>query len=370
MTKSATRPPVARRRLARAVGALALLCVGSVFLQKGVLADGAAKDDGDEDRADREHPIVTPARVVVQDGHNVVRLDEQALRRAGIRTVALRRTAQALSARAYAVVVDLQPLAQGVAALQAAQAQLAGAQARLAASQAEYQRARQLFEQEQNVSAAQLQAAQAASAADQAALAAAQAQVDASLAPLRLAWGAELVGALQAGTVAAANPLGDLLERRLQLLRVILPPDGTLARAPAQARLVLDGGATVALRLLGPSLQGDPRLAGRGFHYLATARDALVPGAYLPVELPSGGAIQAARVPASAVLWWQGRAWFFERQGNGDFARRAIAADADESADGVIADLPDGAQVVVQGAQVLLSEELRAENYSTDVGGR
>ena len=33
-------------------------------------------------------------------------------------------------------------------------------------------------------------------------------------------------------------------------------------------------------------------------------------------------------------------------------------------------DLDTGTEVVVQGAQVLLSEELRAENFSTDVGGR
>jgi len=35
-----------------------------------------------------------------------------------------------------------------------------------------------------------------------------------------------------------------------------------------------------------------------------------------------------------------------------------------------VADLDAGTEVVVQGAQVLLSEELRAENFSTDVGGR
>jgi hypothetical protein len=70
------------------------------------------------------------------------------------------------------------------------------------------------------------------------------------------------------------------------------------------------------------------------------------------------------------VVWWQGRAWVFVRTHSGDFERHQIAFDRASDASGLLVDLEDGSDVVVQGAQVLLSEELRAENFSTDVGGR
>jgi hypothetical protein len=95
----------------------------------------------------------------------------------------------------------------------------------------------------------------------------------------------------------------------------------------------------------------------------------LLPGATLTVSLPSGRSVEAVRMPASALLWWQGRPWVFIRSHAGDFERREIAFDRASDA-ALLADMDDGTEVVVQGAQVLLSEELRAENFSTDVGGR
>jgi len=328
----------------------------------------AGKDDGDDGPADREHPIVTPARVVVQDGRSVLRLDEQAVRRADIGTVALRRTPQRHSVLAYAVVEDLQGLGQALATLQGAYAQRAAAQARLAASAAEYARARQLFEQDQNLSASQVQAAQAAYSADQAALAGAQAQVEAALVPLRLAWEPELLASLPSGSEAPAGLLGDLLARRRQLLRVIAP--GAPQARAASAQLLLDDGAPLPLQYLGVALGADLHQAGPALHYVTAARRELVAGASVPVELSSGSSRAGVRVPSAAVIWWQGRAWYFERQANGDFVRREIDALQAGNAAGFLADLPDGAQVVTRGAQVLLSEELRAENFSTDVGGR
>jgi len=328
----------------------------------------AGKDEGDDGPADREHPIVTPARVVVQDGRSVLRLDEQAVRRADIRTVALRRMPQRQSVAAYAVVEDLQGLGQELAVLQAAYAQRAAAQARVAASGAEYARARQLFEQDQNLSASQVQGALAAYSVDQAALAGAQAQVDAALVPLRLAWEPELLADLPSGSDAPTGLLGDLLARRRQLLRVIAP--GATRTAAAPALLLLDDGTQLPLQYLGAALGGDWHQAGHALHYVAAARRELVAGASVPVELATGKSRPGVRVPGSAVIWWQGRAWYFERQANGDFVRREIAALQAGNAAGFVADLPDGAHVVTQGAQVLLSEELRAENFSTDVGGR
>jgi len=361
----------ARRRIA------ALALAGAVAaVAAGVWLVGARENADVDRRADREHPIVTAARVVVRDGRTVIRLDEQAMRRAGIRTEPVVRSAQPEALRAFASVVDVQPLAQAAASLATAAAQAQAARARLAASRAEYERSKSLFDQDQTVSASQVQSSQAVFLADQAASASAQSQVQADVAGARLQWGPVLGDAMGGGNSSADGPIRDLLERRQVLLQVVVPPEAAASRAPASGRVMLDDGAVPApiLRYLSPSPRADARLAGRGYFYLATAHPALVAGAGFPVQLPTGRTVEAARLPASSLVWWQGRAWVFVRAPHADFERREVPMDAADakSVDGIElrAGLDPGTEVVVQGAQVLLSEELRAENFSTDVGGR
>jgi hypothetical protein len=335
----------------------------------GLLALLAACSDADQ-KTDREHPIVTAPRVAVENGHSLVRLDAAALQRAAIRTEGVRRGAQPETVRAFATVLDLQPLAQAAASLQVAGAQLKSAQAKLTASRAEYERARRLFEDEQNVPAAHLQSAQAAFLADQAALEAAQSQVDAILASARLSWGPVLAGALATSDPQQRALAEDLVARRQILLQVTLPSDWTQDRPPTQGRVQLDRRDGSAIQLVSAAAHADPRLAGRSFLYRTYPDPALLPGASVTVRLPTGRSIEAVRVPASALVWWQGRAWVFVRSRSGDFERREIGFDGATEEPALAADLEAGTEVVVQGAQVLLSEELRAENFSTDVGGR
>ncbi len=355
------------RRVAVAGALVAAVAFGA---SAWVWQAGAQRESETDARADREHPIVTAPRIARQDGRSVVRLDSTALQRAGVRTEKLQRAAQPETIRAFATVTDLQALAQLSASTQAVAAQLAIAQAKLAASRAEYERARRLFEDQQNVSAAQLQSSQAAFAADQAALTAAQAQVDASRASARLDWGAELADALSASDPGQRALIEDLLARRELLLQVVLPAELADARVPARGQVMLEGRIGPPIRLVSPAAHADPRLAGRSFFYRTRPDAALLPGATIAVQLETGRRVEAAFVPSSALVWWQGRAWIFVRNEAGDFERREVPADRAADSSMLLADLASGTEVVVQGAQVLLSEELRAENFSTDVGGR
>jgi hypothetical protein len=365
-------PPSNRtRRLAIGGTLIAALALGA---SAWVWQDGAqrAPESGAQSgtQADREHPIVTTPRIARQDGHTAVRLDSTALQRAGIRTEKVQRAERPDTVGAFATVSDLQSLAQLSASMQSARAQLAIAQAKLAASHAEYDRARRLFEDQQNVSAAQVQSSQAAFAADQAALTAAQAQIDSNRASARLDWGVELADELSAPDADRKTLVDNLLERRESLLEVALPPDVASAQAPTQGQVMLDERRAQSIRLVSPAVRADPRLTGRSYFYRTRPDPALLPGATFAVRLQTGRRVDAASVPASALVWWQGRAWIFVRNEAGDFERREIPVDRAADSTTLLADLADGTEVVVQGAQVLLSEELRAENFSTDVGGR
>jgi hypothetical protein len=350
---------------------LAALAVGAVLLAAfAVWRLGEHGNANAGDRADREHPIVTMPRITVQDGRALIRLDAAAVARAGIRTQAVVRAAMPQAELAFATVVDVQPLAQRAAAIAAAMAQAQAAQAKLEASRAEAQRSRELFAQDQAVSASQMQSAQAAFLADQAALSATQAQVRSDRANARLEWGPVLGDALpaagSAGDGAVGGVLADLLARRQVLLQVVT----SAGRVPALGEVLDDQGSAAPAHYLSAAPRADARLAGRGYFYAAPVRPWLVPGSSARIRLPTGRSLDAARVPASSLVWWQGRAWIFVRIPGGDFERREVPADGQEGADELAVDLAGGTEVVVQGAQVLLSEELRAENFSTDVGGR
>ena len=71
-----------------------------------------------------------------------------------------------------------------------------------------------------------------------------------------------------------------------------------------------------------------------------------------------------------AVIWWSGRAWVYERIKENTFSRREIPTDMPAEMDAgfvVPASLfPHDPQVVVTGAQLLLSEEFRSQ---IQVGG-
>jgi hypothetical protein len=363
-------PRFGSHRARRAAVAGLLIATVALGTSAWVWQAGTQRESQTNQQADREHPIVTAPRIATQGGHAVVRLDATALQRAGIRTEKLRRAAQPETIRAFATVADLQPLAQLSASTQAAAAQLAIAQAKLAASRAEYERAKRLFDDQQNVSAAQLQASQAAFAADQAALTAAQAQVDANRASARLDWGAALADALFASDPQQRALVENLLARRELLLQVVLPAELADARAPSQGQVVLDGRTGPPIRLVSPAARADPRLAGRSLFYRTWPDPALLPGATIAVQLETGRHVEATSVPPSALVWWQGRVWIFVRNESGDFERREVPADRAADSSVMLADLASGTEIVVQGAQVLLSEELRAENFSTDVGGR
>jgi hypothetical protein len=67
-------------------------------------------------------------------------------------------------------------------------------------------------------------------------------------------------------------------------------------------------------------------------------------------------------VPEAAIVWLQGKAWIYLRTGATGFERREIVPDR-LTQDGrtIVTGLPADAQIVIRGAQMLLSEEFRSQ---------
>lgn len=324
-----------------------------------------------------------------------VRLNATAQRQVGLELQLPTATAMSIGASASELavtVLDPQPLAEWRGRLQAAAQEVVAAQASAAASRLEQARVQSLFDDDRSASQRALETATAQAQTDAARARSAQAQASALRDSARALWGPVVAGWLAAPDGAA---LQRVLSGREVLLRAVLRADDA-GRAPARLSLTPPGrGGPVTAQSLGAVAAGTADTTAGGRHLLFVAPGAgLATGMRLTARSPGSGAEAAQEgglVPASAVIWHAGQAWIYVREAQGgsgadepDDAASAAATPAPAASGsatvridrfqrrglpkavrlgdqwfvpGLEADDP----VVVRGAQLLLSEELKSQ---------
>jgi len=347
------RSPRSGRLLRRASAVVTLVGVA------GLVAWGFIEGRGEvTNEAEREQPVKAAPRVAEVDGQSVVRLDAQDLKGSGIEVTALSSAPYQTQLRGYGTVLDLAQLTDLGNSYANARAQLQAAQARLAASKTAFDRARSLYREQQNVSLAQFQATDAAAQADRASLAAAESQVRTLAATTLQSFGPVIGKALLDGLPLVAQ----LVEQRSFLLQVTLPSGLAIAAAPPTATVQVGGGPSSPISFVSNATRTDPRIQGMSFLYLAPAASGVLPGMNVLVSLPSGLPGDGLAIPPAAIVWWQDRAWVYRRTDAGAFARTQIPTDLPSTDGGyVVKTLPKDVEIVTRGAQLLLSEEFRAQ---------
>ncbi|TAL88364.1 MAG: metal transporter [Candidimonas sp.] len=262
---------------------------------------------------------------------------------------------------AYTTVVDLQPLFDLHNRAAAALSNRQSARAQADASRAQYQREYVLFRDNRNVSQKSLQNARAIMLTDQAKLQAAEAAQNVLDATLRQQFGDTLANAASA---SGSDFLQRLMKGRSEVLRVTLPAKDS-GSAPAQ--ISVDGldGRLIAARKLSASPQSDPSIQGNPYFYAA---DSALPAgtrttAHVPLE---GKSTQGLLIPESAVVWYGGQQWAYVKTAADRFTRRYMpSALAANGGFVVTSGFHAGDEVVIHGAQLLLSEELRPQGIAT-----
>lgn len=306
-------------------------------------------------------PVPPVQRVQTVNGETVVIVPADVQRASHIDVATLGAATARPERIAYATVIDLQRLFDLRNRLAAARADRDSSRAQADASRAQYARDRALFEDDRNVSKKTLQDTRAVMQTGEARLQSADAARAGIEAMLRQQFGDALA-------TAAATPASGLVRRlssgRAVVLRVTLPADYS---APAPARITVDGaiGRPIAVQRLSASPQGDPAVQGSPYLYLAER--ALPVGtrltAHLPLDQPRTPGLL---IPESAIVWYGGQPWVYVKTAADRFTRRyvprALAADRGLV---VTTGFQAGDAVVVHGAQLLLSEELRPQGVTT-----
>lgn len=319
-----------------------------------------ARDEFGIEPEEREEAIETPSMADESEGRAVVRVPEQSQQASGIVVAALKSGRNEAALEAYGMVMDLQSLAESRGRYLAAMAEARALRAAVAAAESEYRRMDLLYRDERNVSEQALRTAEGRYRAEQARLLAAEQSAAALRDTLRSAWGGTVA---EWATDPASKTMQALLEQSAFLVQLVLPYDlpGPVVRGRVSVTPATSREAATPARFVGDSPQVDPALPGQTYFYLVEGRR-LRAGMRVLARVGLGGTpVDGVIVPAEAVVWHAGKAWAYVKQADGvTFARHEVSV-AQELEGGWFnaTGFNAGDDVVVSGAQLLLSEELK-----------
>ena len=301
------------------------------------------------------------SRVSIHNGAAIIVLDPEMAAQNGVRVETLKTTDFRPRMNAYGVVLDPQPLIDLRIRISTAEGQLAGARAAESASRREYERLEHLFRNGGNVSKKSEEAGKAIWKADDGRLSEARDTLMRLRQTARIEWGDVLGGwASEAGQ----KSLSGAMKGDKALLLVTFPAEEGARNPPAQVQ-VDSVNPKAQARLVSSAPKMDSDVQGATYFYSMLARNVRI-GMRLSVGVPvTDKRLRGVIVPSSAVVWLEGKAWAYVEEGSGHFRRTEVSVMTPVQTGWFDAGLVPHSRIVVQGAQLLLSQELQPELSGT-----
>jgi hypothetical protein len=294
-----------------------------------------------------------PAQISVENGEAVLALDTTTQSRLGLQVTTLTATVTRAEFTCPAVVLPIQDLTTFRNTYIAAQTQLQKSRVELDVARKEYARLKALYEQDHNISEKSLQSAEGTLKASEADERASEQQGGLQKAIIRQEWG----GVASQWVLEDSPEFQRLLDQHDVLVQVTMQADATFA-VPKTISLETPGTTRIGASLVSPFPRVDPRIQGRSFLYVASGDRGLSPGTHLLAHLSVGAQIRGLVVPASAVVWSEGKPWVYQQTASDRFTRRPVPTEVPvERGFFVPWGFSPGDKVVTQGAQALLSDE-------------
>ena len=294
-----------------------------------------------------------PQRVAIENGEPTITLDAETQQKIGLATTPVAATQQTEELQLFGNVVDVQELAALENQVAAARGQMEQARAKATFDRAELARLRTLNADNKNVSDRAVQEVASAVAGDDAGIAAANAALQAAVSTATQRFGAVVANAL----MTQSQLYRDLISMRQMLVQIALPP-GT--PPPQTLSIVASDAGSVPARFLSVAPRVDPRLQGATYFYVAPG-GRLAAGMNVVAHFAGSHKAAGVTVPSDAVVTFEGKSWIYFRRDATHFVRREISVAAPSQGGFFVTNIPPGTPVVTNGAQQLLSEEMRAQ---------
>ena len=306
--------------------------------------------------SDRTSPALVSDNLSSHARDRVLTISGESQHISGIVTKRLAAFSHKSSIAAYGEVLDLKSLIQLRNSYTSAKAEARKSVLQLRISRNEYARAKTLFTSTKYVSLEKLQNAGAAYDSDLADSEAAFQNLSGLKGEMIQEWGSVIAHWIAHNSTAAE----ELIDHRLSIILVTIPPNSGIDKAPRTAEVEAAGGTMLEATFVSVSPVSDPAIQGLSYFYRVPANPSLSVGMNVVAHLAVGGNTVGVAIPASAVVWCNGSPWVFLRTGNEQFIRKEIAT-TKRTEDGWFVNdgVKPGEELVVDGAQLLLSQEFK-----------
>ncbi len=324
------------------------------------------KDEYEASTHASEDNIQAPNRVNAKQGLTTIQISPATQAQSDIATSLLKSTTHQGGITSYGNVLSIDSLIELRSRYLAAKAESQVISTSLAHNKIELARLRELNLDDKNISDKVLATAQADTKADEAKIMAAESNAKNISDSMRQTWGDALTK-----LATEKNPsvlLQSLIDYKEVLVQITLPFDSV---EPANNSNVLIAPVTAPSNsakaiYLSQSPSSAATIQGKTYFYHARS-DALRAGMQVKVSnLNNASKLIGVVIPASAVVWYAGKPWVYRKTNDNQFDRLPINTNVEvengwfyhnNSKDG----LNSGDKVVTSGAQLLLSEEFKAQ---------
>lgn len=318
------------------------------------------KDEYETYQSEQEEEIESPSRVSEKAGISIVQLPLATQQNSGIKTAKLKPMLFQGEIKSFGHVVSIDSLIEAKTHFLNLKTNASLAQANNQKNVLQYQRLKMLNDDDKNVSDRAVQEALALVNADNANIKSNELQLKNLKNSVQLQWGESLSKLIFDHQLP--KHLTSLLDRKNVLIQVSLPLSTTNPRSGSSINIapLNDSGMPINAIYVSPAPKADTNGFGKTFYYSASA-DQLRVGMRVSVELgdPKSNALDGVIIPSNAVVWYAGTPWAYFKQGKDEFVRKPISTDNEVDAGWFNKNLSIDSEVVVQGAQLLLSEEFK-----------
>ena len=330
-----------------------------------------SKDEYEVYQNHHEDEIASPNRVAEIDGMSIVSLSAATQQNSGITTAKVVNSTFEGKLKSTGTVIAIDSLIEAKANYLQAKSEIALANAAISNNLQQYQRLKTLNDDDKNVSDHVVQEALAAVNSDKAKVSAAELQLNNLQSTVKLQWG-EALSSLVFNDKPAPH-LANLLNRKNVLVQVSFPLEFPTPKIGSTLSLSPLNTADAAIKAVyvSPAVHSDANGYGKTFYYSAPAESLRIGmRVNTDVDAVSSKVNNGVVIPNQALVWYGGKPWAYfklekNKQGEDQFARKPINADIEvgSGADSgwFNQSIDVQSEVVVSGAQLLLSEEFKSQ---------
>lgn len=317
------------------------------------------KDEFENYRVEQEEEIESIDRVSTKDGISIVSLSPAVQENSGIRTNKVESMLYQDEIKSFGAVVSMDTLIAAKTRLHNLQAELASARTSYKQYQTQYERLKVLNADDKNVSDLVVQEAYVLANNAKVVINSKLLEIDNLRTSVELSWGDSLA------KLALNNQANSLFERLLSKKNVLIQvsfPYGTYDPKAGDTIQItpLNSRQTIKADFVSAATEADVIGVGKTFYYSA-------PSIHLRIGMRVGVETSAAKdtksngvvIPSNAVVWYAGVPWAYFKQGEDHFIRKPISTDTEIDKGWFNKELDKDSEVVVSGAQLLLSEEFK-----------